>query len=789
MKKDNSTNTVNTTSTDTANITANGFEISSAIEKTKKKQEKEKLEQERKQQQEREKATMYEGLESTRDLVQNIVLGAFKSLYESDRKATSYTLIKKAGSAVEQYIKDNTKPHTQDKEKLEKDQNQDQNQDKPKQKKEKPDIIQNYIQTNELCSPLWLEYYDLGMSMATYKGLPDAYEKATGTITYHIQRIATHILCYFFKHLTVEQIATGEYKGCYHPDQLTKLMYQTDANGTALYFKVVTKYFRDNRTHKIIDADLLHDNRYNNGLVPSKWQKENIQKFYNEKTKEPDLLPVFMTDKQGERVKVYRKPQAFIFDQSFCAIYREYEHGYRSVPYNPFVQDRLYYDGYEGLDFYNCYRPPFLEMPKIPAKYKAEIQEMFEQYNLIMSAVANYDQDQIDFLNDFATHLVRRPFEKVEYITVLVSELRGLGKGIITHVFQKLAGNGNYIGIQKFFKNIIGEYNSCLGKTVLQTHEELGENQQHEHIEELPRHLNGLKEKTTQKTAFLRDLYEQGYEGLIFPRIVCNTNFYSECVPESGERRQAFIIGNEDKTRQEEYRARGKSFGHKLDEKIGTYFIAYLYDYYSKREYSRKQINEYGFECELDFAHAYDLYPCFKRNNSMLRAKTICTKSEVVARALYDLANELKDIEAGQQTVVGSTLLMNSQRSRDLQNIVDFANIDKTVAISAYNIIHKLVSLWLKTSDPAIQIIICYIKNVLEQIRSTSEELTSFYEGKNKAVEHPNKYGKLLSAFANEYPQILEKREDPKRGNAYRLKPNFKDSVIQLVTDLGLDQD
>ena len=179
MKKDNSTNTVNATSTDTANITANGFEISSAIEKTKKKQEKEKLEQERKQQQEREKATMYEGLESTRDLVQDIVLGAFKSLYESDRKATSYTLIKKAGSAVEQYIKDNTKPHTQDKEKLEQDQNQDQKQDKPKQKKEKPDIIQSYIKTNENCSPLWLEYYDLGMSMATYKGLPDAYEKAT----------------------------------------------------------------------------------------------------------------------------------------------------------------------------------------------------------------------------------------------------------------------------------------------------------------------------------------------------------------------------------------------------------------------------------------------------------------------------------------------------------------------------------------------------------------------------------------------------------------------------------
>ena len=41
MKKDNSTNTVNATSTDTANITANGFEISSAIENTKKKQEKE----------------------------------------------------------------------------------------------------------------------------------------------------------------------------------------------------------------------------------------------------------------------------------------------------------------------------------------------------------------------------------------------------------------------------------------------------------------------------------------------------------------------------------------------------------------------------------------------------------------------------------------------------------------------------------------------------------------------------------------------------------------------------
>ena len=80
------------------------------------------------------------------------------------------------------------------------DPNQDQKQDKPTQENEK-DIIQSYIKTNELCSPLWLEYYDLGMSMATYKGLPDAYEKATGTITYHIQRIATHILCYFFKHL------------------------------------------------------------------------------------------------------------------------------------------------------------------------------------------------------------------------------------------------------------------------------------------------------------------------------------------------------------------------------------------------------------------------------------------------------------------------------------------------------------------------------------------------------------------------------------------------------------
>ena len=785
MKKDNSTNTVNATSTDTANITANGFEISSAIEKTKKKQEKEKLEQERKQQKEREKASMYEGLESTRDLVQSIVLGAFKSLYESDRKATSYTLIKKAGSAVEQYIKDNTKPHTQDKEKLE----QEPKQDKTKQEKEKPDIIQSYIKTNENCSPLWLEYYALDMSIKTYKGLPDVYEKATGTITYHIQRIATHILCYFFKHLTVEQIATGEYKGCYHPEQLTKLMYNTDAYGTALYFKVVTKYFWDNRTHKIIDADLLHDNRYNNGLVLSKWQKENIKKFHNEKTNEPELLPVFMIDKQGERVKVYRKPQAFIFDQSFCGIYREYEHGYRSVPYNPFVKDRLYYDGYEGLDFYNCYRPPFFEMPKIPAKYKAEIQEMFNQYNLILSAVCNYNKDQIDFLNDYATHLVRRPFEKVEYITVLVSKLRGLGKGVITHVFQRLAGNGNYIGIQKFFKNIIGEYNSCLGKTVLQTHEELGESQQHEHIEELPRHLNGLKERTTQKTAPLRDLYEPIYEGLIYPRIFCNTNFYEECIPESGERRQAFIIGNEDKTREAEYRKRGKSFGHKLDEKIGTYFIAYLYDYYSNREYSRKQINEYGFECELDFAHAYDLYPCFKRNNSMLRAKTICTKSEVVARALYDLALELKDIEAGQQNVVGSTLLMSSQRTRELQNIIDHVNIDKQVPISAYNIIQQLVSKRFKTNHAPIQIIICYIKNVLEQIRGTSEELTSFYEGKNKAVEQPNKYGKLLSAFANEYPQILEKQEDPKRGNTYKLNQYFKDQVIQLVTDLGLDQD
>ena len=78
---------------------------------------------------------------------------------------------------------------------------------------------------------------------------------------------------------------------------------------------------------------------------------------------------------------------------------------------------------------------------------------------------------------------------------------------------------------------------------------------------------------------------------------------------------------------------------------------------------------------------------------------------------------------------------------------------------------------------------------MLDQIRSTPEELTPHYEGQHKAVEHHNKYGKMLSPPANEYPQILEKQEDPKRGNAYRLKPNFKDSVIQLVTDLGLDQD
>ena len=105
---------------------------------------------------------------------------------------------------------------------------------------------------------------------------------------------------------------------------------------------------------------------------------------------------------------------------------------------------------------------------------------------------------------------------------------------------------------------------------------------------------------------------------------------------------------------------------------------------------------------------------------------------------------------------------------------MDFVNIGNQTPITAYNIIHKLISVNYKISDPPIQIIICYIKNTLEQLHSASDELSSFYDGR-RAVNHLNKYGKMLSAFAEKYPKIL------------KLNPNFKDLIIDLVTEQGLN--
>jgi hypothetical protein len=88
----------------------------------------------------------------------------------------------------------------------------------------------------------------------------------------------------------------------------------------------------------------------------------------------------------------------------------------------------------------------------------------------------------------------------------LVSETRGLGKGAVTETFRRLAGTDNYTSIQRNFKNIIGDYNMCLGSTVFQTHEELGDLG----CLELPPNIQTLKEKTTARTAFLRDPFVKG---------------------------------------------------------------------------------------------------------------------------------------------------------------------------------------------------------------------------------------------------------------------------------------
>ena len=44
-----------------------------------------------------------------------------------------------------------------------------------------------------------------------------------------------------------------------------------------------------------------------------------------------------------------------------------------------------------------------------------------------------------------------------------------------------------------------------------------------------------------------------------------------------------------------------------------------------------------------------------------------------------------------------------------------------------------------------------------------------------------------IKAFAEKYPKILEKTEDKKKGNTYKLNPNFKDLIIDLVTEQGLN--
>ena len=376
MKNKNSEieNKNNSKNTDATNTN----EINLAIDSTRQKQEKAKLEQAAKEQHQIEYQSYTQGLKNTCNVIHRII--------DSSQK------------------KDTATP--------------DQDQDN--------DIILDYINKNIQNSLLWMLFFDFDTPLELLEGKDR--ETANNTVKYHIQRIATHVLCYLFKHFSVHQIISTDYRGCYDPEELEKLMQQTDANGVALYFKVVSKYFVDHETHKIIDGDLLRHTRTNNGLSLLKWQRESNDVFIDELTEEPLLLHLIKTNKDGELEKTEgKKPQSKIFNPEFCQIFRRYRNGCRSVPYNPFVKDRLYFDKYNGLDYFNIYRPPFYKWRKIPAKYIQPVQDMFEQYQEIVKAVCNYRQDQIDYIHDYATHLVRRPFEGVEYLTVLVSETRGLG--------------------------------------------------------------------------------------------------------------------------------------------------------------------------------------------------------------------------------------------------------------------------------------------------------------------------------------------------------------------------
>ena len=262
---ENKNNSKNTDATSTN-------EINLAIDSTRQKQEKAKLEQAAKEQHQIEYQSYTQGLKNTCNVIHRIIDGAFKILYTTDRNATSYTLIDNTFSAVIQYVESSQKKDTAT----------------PDQDN---DIIQDYINKNIQNS-----------------------ETANNTVKYHIQRIATHVLCYLFKHFSVHQIISADYRGCYDPEELEKLMQQTDANGVALYFKVVSKYFVDHETHKIIDGDLLRHTRTNNGLSLLKWQRESNDVFTDELTEEPLLLHLIKTNKEGELEKTEGKTISIFTD-------------------------------------------------------------------------------------------------------------------------------------------------------------------------------------------------------------------------------------------------------------------------------------------------------------------------------------------------------------------------------------------------------------------------------------------------------------------------------------------
>lgn len=220
----------------------NTNEINLAIDSTRQKQEKAKLEQAAKEQHQIEYQSYTQGLKNTCDVIHRIIDGAFKILYTTDRNATSYTLIDNTDNAVIQYVESSQKKDTAT----------------PDQDN---DIIQDYINKNIQNSLLWMLFFDFDTPMELLKGHDR--ETANNTVKYDMQRIAIHVLCYLFNHFSVNQIKSADYRGCYAPEELEKLMQQTDADGVALYFKVVSKYFVDHETHKIIDGDLLRYQYYN----------------------------------------------------------------------------------------------------------------------------------------------------------------------------------------------------------------------------------------------------------------------------------------------------------------------------------------------------------------------------------------------------------------------------------------------------------------------------------------------------------------------------------------------